>query len=55
MPKKTRITVAPKKANLSAINVSLKEQVKQAEKEEKQKSARLYKPKVRLTAHINKK
>lgn len=52
MPKKIRITVAPKRAKLSAVKHSLKEQVKQAEKAGKHKTKRIYKPRVRLTAHI---
>lgn len=55
MPKKLRITVAPKKTNLSAMRLSLKEQVKRAEKDEKQKVKRIYKPKVHLTAPVKRK
>lgn len=52
MAKKLRITVAPKKVNRSVMDVSLREQVKEAEKEERKK---VYNPRVRLTAHVKRK
>lgn len=55
MAKKFKITVAPKMANRSVMSVSLHEQVKEAEKSEKERGKKVYNPRVRLTAHIKRK
>lgn len=52
MAKYKRITLVPKRTPASADINSLRRQVTEAEKEEKEKVKRVYKPKVRLTAHI---
>ena len=54
MAKKIKITVAPKKTSQKVMSVSLHEQVKEAEKSEKERGKKVYNPRVRLTAHINK-
>ena len=52
MVKKIKLTVAPKKAPMSIKKVTTNELSKESEKANKNK---LYKPKVRLTAHVKRK